>query len=88
VKQELTVLENQGYISLGLLQAAILLAVYEMGHSIYPAAYLSVGRCINIAHVMGLHNRKSAPQAIAKPNFWSETEELTRVWCAILVLDR
>jgi hypothetical protein len=88
LKQELAVLENQGYISLGLLQAGILLAVYEMGHSIYPAAYLSIGRCVNIAHIMGLHNRKSAPQAISRPKFWSETEELTRVWCAILVLDR
>jgi hypothetical protein len=88
LKQELAALQNQGYVSVGLLQAAILFAVYEMGHSIYPAAYLSVGRCVNIAHVMGLHNRRSAPQAISRPTFWSETEELTRVWCAILVLDR
>ena len=88
LKRELAVLENQGYISLGLLQAAILLTFYEMGHSIYPAAYLGIGRCVNIAHLMGLHDRKSAPQAISKPNFWSEIEEMTRVWCAILVLDR
>ena len=88
LKHELNLLENQGYISVGLLQAGILVAVYEMGHSIYPAAYLSIGRCVNVAHVMGLHKRKSAPQAISRPSFWSESEELTRVWCAILVLDR
>lgn len=88
LKQELSAMENQGYVSIGLLQAAILTTVYEMGHSIYPAAYLSIGRCVSIAHVIGLHDRQSAPQAVSKPTFWSETEELTRVWCAILVLDR
>ncbi|KAF1982763.1 hypothetical protein K402DRAFT_437571 [Aulographum hederae CBS 113979] len=35
--------ENAGILTLQLLQAKILVTIYEFGHAIYPAAYLSVG---------------------------------------------
>jgi hypothetical protein len=89
VKNELTVLENQGLMSTSLLQVALLAATYELGHGIYPAAYLSVGHCISVGHMMGLHDRRRAPQAVDIPmSSWSENEELTRLWCAIVILDR
>ncbi|KAH7317136.1 hypothetical protein B0I35DRAFT_354453 [Stachybotrys elegans] len=89
VRNELTLLENQGLMSASLLQVAVLVATYELGHGIYPAAYLSVGHCIRVGHMMGLHDRRRAPQAVVTfPSYWAENEELTRLWCAIVVLDR
>ncbi|KAF5867418.1 putative fungal specific transcription protein [Botrytis fragariae] len=37
--------ETSNVPSLPILQAEILIALYEMGHGIYPAAYLSIGAC-------------------------------------------
>ena len=42
-------------ISLPVLQAAVLLALYEFGHAIYPAAYLSVEACARYAHALGIN---------------------------------
>ncbi|CEL06566.1 hypothetical protein ASPCAL09739 [Aspergillus calidoustus] len=35
-------------------RAYILLAVYEVGRAIYPAAHLSIGACVNYATALGL----------------------------------
>jgi hypothetical protein len=37
--------ERAGLLSINLLQAKLLTALYEIGQAIYPAAYLSVGAC-------------------------------------------
>ncbi len=44
-KQFYFMVESKGIFSLQLIQAAVLLATYEIGHALYPAAYLSVGHC-------------------------------------------
>ncbi|KAI9684150.1 MAG: hypothetical protein M1829_003420 [Trizodia sp. TS-e1964] len=79
--------ELHGINSLQLIQAAILLALYEVGNAIYPAAYLSVGHCVQLGYALGLHDRKSV-QMLKKAGTWTETEERRRVWWAIIVLDR
>ncbi|KAK1240459.1 hypothetical protein MKX07_004487 [Trichoderma sp. CBMAI-0711] len=38
-------IETSGALSVLVLQAAILIALYELGHAVYPAAFLSVGSC-------------------------------------------
>lgn len=40
--------ESAGILSLHLLQAGLLLAVNEFGHAIFPAAYITIGRCARI----------------------------------------
>lgn len=83
-----TAAETSGAISLRLIQSLVLLAVFEISHAIYPAAYLTVGRVARLATVAGLHNRKSAHQLFKPADTWSSWEEHRRTWWAIFVLDR
>ena len=70
------------------LQAMILLTVYEMGHGLYPAAFLSLGSCISMGQALGLHNSESAIQMIPRPRTLVMQEEFRRAWWAVLLLDR
>lgn len=88
VKGYLTVLEDSGFLTLGVLQAAILITLYEIGHGIYPAAYMSIGRCARVGQVMGLHGNSSTSKSFKLPTSWAEAEEIRRTWFAVLILDR
>jgi hypothetical protein len=80
--------ESGGFISLPLVQSLVLLAVYELGHAIYPAAYLTIGRASRLAGVIGLHSRKHTRQLFIDPDTWTLREEQRRTWWAVFVLDR
>ncbi len=80
--------ESGGFLSLQLVQSLILLAVYELGHAIYPAAYLTIGRASRLAGVIGLHSRKHARQLFVDPDTWTLREEQRRTWWAVFLLDR
>ncbi|OAL29405.1 hypothetical protein AYO22_02299 [Fonsecaea multimorphosa] len=81
--------ESSGLMSLQLLQANILIATYEIGHAIYPAAYLSTGHCARLGHALGLNDRQHAPQMLKKrTGAWAELEEFKRTWWATMLLDR
>ncbi|OKL57679.1 hypothetical protein UA08_07197 [Talaromyces atroroseus] len=45
--------EGSSTLSIQTLQAGVLLALYELGHGIYPAAILGIGACPRYAHAMG-----------------------------------
>lgn len=77
-------LEMADLQSLGVIQGEVLIAVYELGHGIYPACYMTVGRCARQAISIGLHNR-AAPQFLQP---WADWEEEIRVWWFIIMLDR
>lgn len=87
-KRHLALVESGALISQQLLQATILIASYELGHAIYPAAYLSTGQCARIGHLMGLNDRHGVPQLLRRSGAWTEVEELKRSWWACLLLDR
>jgi hypothetical protein len=76
-----------GILTLQLLQAQLLIAMYELGHAIYPAANLSIGACARYGIALGL-------DASLRPDSheWSsdilELEEKRRTWWIILILDR
>ncbi|RFU31608.1 hypothetical protein B7463_g4737, partial [Scytalidium lignicola] len=78
-----------GLLSLQLLQAQVLLAVFGLGHAIYPAAYLSVGACARYGIALGV-------DISLRPDFQAQhpsinvlqIEERRRTWWAILILDR
>nr|POE51647.1 hypothetical protein CFP56_25854 [Quercus suber] len=78
--------ETSSILSIQVLQAGILIALYEVGHGIYPAAFLSIGACARYAHVMGLGFK--AGTGINKVLTLLEFEERRRVWWAIVILDR
>lgn len=79
-------IEASGVLSILVLQASILIALYELGHSIYPAAFLSIGSCARYATALGVD--KSILSSNTTQFQWIEEEESRRAWWAILVLDR
>jgi hypothetical protein len=79
--------ECEGTIDLGLVQALILLALYEFGHGIYPGAYLTIGRAVRLATMIGLQSERYAKKLFVGPGTWTLCEEQRRAWWAILILD-
>ncbi|KAH7018452.1 uncharacterized protein B0I36DRAFT_335975 [Microdochium trichocladiopsis] len=76
-------------LSVQVLQAAVCIAIFEIGDAIYPAAYLTVGACARYGIIMGLDKVNKDrmgyyPHAVP----WIEIEEARRVWWGVLVLDR
>ncbi|RBR15516.1 hypothetical protein FVER53590_09442 [Fusarium verticillioides] len=80
--------ESGGTINIRLVQTLTLLALYEFGHRIYPAAYLSIGQAVRLATMVGLHSPKDAKQLFMEPETWTLCEEQRRTWWAIVMLDR
>ncbi|KAL7972099.1 fungal-specific transcription factor domain-containing protein [Trichoderma sp. SZMC 28014] len=86
IKSSLLEAEISCILELGVLQAIILMAVFEVGHAIYPAAYLTVGYCVRYGSALGLHK---AVERYSEEGFSvSESEERRRSWWVILLLDR
>lgn len=77
-----TFIETQNLISLKLLQANLLIALYEISHAIYPAAYLTIGSCARLGHALGTHNQKTAFQMFPTSS-WVAVEEARRTWWAV-----
>lgn len=88
VKEYYFFVESAGILSVPLLQAGLLLATYELGHAIFPAAYLTIGRCAKISYAMNFHDTSGTPQSVSPPRSWAEMEERRRVWWCVLILDR
>lgn len=76
-----------GLYTLTKLQATLIIAVYELGHAILPAAYTSIGTCASLGITLGLHN-KLAPQVLQTPRSWVDWEERQRAWWYVVILDR
>lgn len=89
VKEFYAEVEATGTMSICILQSALLIAVYETGNAIYPAAYMTVGSCARYGIALGLD--KLMVSLTGEGNFgkpWMEIEEMRRVWWGILILDR
>jgi hypothetical protein len=63
-KRFLALMEASGVVSLMVLQGYILIALYEIGQSIYPAAWMTVGSCARYGLLLGIHDPKDAPQLL------------------------
>jgi hypothetical protein len=79
-------IEASGMMSIQVLQAGLLLSLYELGHAIYPSAYLSIGACARYAYALGIN--KDANTKVSKVLTLVELEENRRVWWGIVILDR
>lgn len=86
VKQLHFDLEASGILSVQFLQSSILVAIYEIGHAIYPAAILSVGYCARYSACLGIDTTARPPETMQLP--WIEVEEICRIWWSIAILDR
>lgn len=68
------------------IQARLLLAAFEMGRSLFPAAHISIGAVASMAMAIGLQDNISHPlHGIAG---WAYHEEAKRLWWAIVIIDR
>ncbi|UKZ96891.1 uncharacterized protein TrAFT101_011666 [Trichoderma asperellum] len=85
-KRYLSDIEAAGLMSLHVLQATIFIALYEIGHAIYPAAYLTVGACARYGIALGLDKLMTNNSDFNRS--WMEIEEKRRSWWAVLALDR
>ncbi|KAK5678555.1 hypothetical protein LTS10_008999 [Elasticomyces elasticus] len=88
VKSFYTYLESQNGFSIQSIQALLLISLYEVGHAIYPAAYLTIGHAARLGQAMGLHARSGVPVMLPRPTTWTEQEERRRVWWGVIILDR
>lgn len=82
-------IEATGIMSIHILQAALLIATYEAGHAIYPAAYFTVGACARYGTALGVD--RLLVELIGDCELrhsWIEIEEMRRVWWGVLILDR
>ncbi|KAL2840291.1 fungal-specific transcription factor domain-containing protein [Aspergillus pseudoustus] len=70
--------------SLELVQAALLLAVYELGSGHSQAASLSIGMCARLGYVLRLNVDSNEQHTIS----WVRGEEQRRVWLGVYMLDR
>lgn len=66
-KRFLALMEASGMTSLLVLQAYVLVATYEIGQAIYPAAWMSAGACVRYGQLLGIHGHEAAPQFIGRP---------------------
>jgi hypothetical protein len=87
VKTAFTLVQSKIPLSLSLLQAQLLIALYEYSHGLPQQAYISVGSCVQMTRSFGWHIR----------SFWSEERQqlLARelkldsiLWWAVVYVDR
>ena len=87
LKRALLDAEMAGLLTVPLLQTTVLISLYEVGHAIYPAAYMSIGSCVRLGLALDLE--KQCQKGVhSTPNDLEEEEERRRVWWAIVILDR
>ena len=87
VKKIFFEVEQRGALSLQLLQAMLLLAIYEYAHAIYPSAYITIATCARYGLILGIDKQRQ--QEVEQTDFdLEQQEERRRVWWAIVILDR
>ncbi|KAL7933338.1 hypothetical protein V8C35DRAFT_322372 [Trichoderma chlorosporum] len=86
IKQAFMQLEQAGVLNVTVLQALLLIALYEIGNGIYPAAYLTIGNCARYAVALDLDREILNWNHNASD--WVLMEEKHRAWWAVLMLDR
>ena len=79
--------EQRGAFSLQMLQAMLLLAIYEYSHAIYPGAYMTIAACARYGVALGIDKQRKEEIELSDFDL-EQQEERRRVWWAIVVLDR
>ncbi|KAH8793261.1 hypothetical protein BGZ57DRAFT_869998 [Hyaloscypha finlandica] len=87
-KRFIALLEATGAATLLMLQANILVAWYEYGQAIYPAAYMTAGWCVRYGNMLGISGSKHATDLLGRPGTWTEQEERMRTWWGVLIVNR
>jgi hypothetical protein len=86
----IAVVEGLGINSVEVVQARILLTLFEVAHSFYPAAYISIAATARAADTLRVHPRiqpSAFPSATITTDH-AEHEDTVLIECAIRILDR
>lgn len=76
--------EIDGVLSVCLLQALLLILLYEYGHGIYPSAYMTLGACTRYLAALRI---ETGPCSVA-PSDWIDIESRRRLWWSVYVMER
>jgi hypothetical protein len=83
---------GEGIISVAACQAWILVTTYEFKLMYFPRAWMSTGRAVRLAQMMGLHRLDGSglevKQCLPAPKDWIEREERRRTFWMAFCLDR
>jgi len=79
--------EGLGINSAKIVQARILVTLFEVAHGFYPAAYISIAATVRAAHALRVHPC-SQTSAFPSATNQEEAEETVLIECAIRILDR
>lgn len=81
LKTSIALVEASNIHSLGVVQARLLVALFEVGHGMNPAAFISLAAAARAAVAIGLNQNINNP--------YSKNSELgLRVWWGLAILDR
>lgn len=84
VKYTLFDLEQAAQFSTNFLAASVLLALHEVGHGLFPAAYFTVANVARICLALGIHDRTKATQILPRPcKYLTESSETTGANCSL-----
>ncbi|KAF2095093.1 hypothetical protein NA57DRAFT_45245 [Rhizodiscina lignyota] len=72
--------------SLDAVQARLLIAIFEMGRGLFPAANISIGAVASMAMSIGLQDK--IKETLRDAVDWTYLEERKRAWWAIFIVDR
>ncbi|KAJ5612048.1 hypothetical protein N7510_005242 [Penicillium lagena] len=76
--------EIYGTLSIRLLQASLLLLLYEYGHGIYPSAYTTLGGCARYLGALDIEPDLERNYA----SNWMDGEQRRRLWWFVYVMER
>lgn len=74
--------EAVGCLTLQMVQAGIMIALYELGHGIYPAVFSTIATCARYGTALGIDELSAADLTSAGG------EEKVRVWWGVLIVDQ
>lgn len=80
-------LESVGVDSVSLLQCRLLMTVFDVGHGLYPAAYVSIGTVARVGVPIGIHESSNG-LTIQDSQKQGEIGESHLIWRGTLVLER
>lgn len=86
IKHLVASVESADLMSIELVQSKLLVSLFEIGHALYSAAYISIGACARIGIVLGINEKQK--QSIHKASAWTRLEEEKRLWWGIVITDR
>jgi hypothetical protein len=70
-----------GCSTIRVIQAGIVVALYDLGHGIYPVAFITIATCIRYGSALGI-DKLSAREAMG-----ADREERIRLWWEILIIN-